>query len=69
MKLAPYGMEIYAAINAYSRYVIWIYVGISEMTAVSVLRQYLNTVTAIEYHPQVVRSDHKSETVLIADVY
>jgi hypothetical protein len=41
MKLAPYGIEIYAAIDAYSRYVVWIYVGVSGMTAVSVVRQYL----------------------------
>jgi hypothetical protein len=69
MKLAPYGMEIYAAIDAYSRYVIWIYVGVSGMTAVSVLRQYLDTIAAVGYHPQVVRSDHGSETVLIADAH
>ena len=28
MKLSPYGIEIYASIDAYSRYIIWIYVGI-----------------------------------------
>jgi hypothetical protein len=27
MKLEPYGIEIYAAIDGYSRYVIWFYVG------------------------------------------
>ncbi|OJJ07710.1 hypothetical protein ASPVEDRAFT_46950 [Aspergillus versicolor CBS 583.65] len=43
LKLAPYGIEIYAAIDAYSRYIIWIYVGISSRTAVSVLRQFLDT--------------------------
>jgi hypothetical protein len=44
LKLAPYGIEIYGAIDAYSRYIIWIYVGISGRTAISVLRQYLDTV-------------------------
>ena len=62
-------MEIYAAIDVYSRYVIWIYVGVSGMTAVSVLRQYLNTNAVIRYHPQVVRSNYESETVLIVDTY
>lgn len=42
-KLNFYGIEIYAAIDAYSRYIIWIYVGISSRTAVSVLRQFLDT--------------------------
>ena len=43
-KLKPYGIEIYACIDAYSRYIIWIYVGISAGTAVSVGRQYLSTI-------------------------
>jgi hypothetical protein len=50
MKLTPYGIEIYAAIDAYSRYVVWIYVGVSGMIAVSVVRQYLNTVKNIGYY-------------------
>jgi hypothetical protein len=69
MKLAPYGIEIYAAIDAYFRYVVWIYVGVSGMTVVSVVRQYLNAVKNISYYPQVIRSDHKSETALIIRAY
>ncbi|KAJ5464457.1 uncharacterized protein N7458_000143 [Penicillium daleae] len=33
MKLEPFGIEIYAAIDGYSRYVTWIYIGISARTA------------------------------------
>lgn len=69
LKLAPYGIEVYAAIDAYSRYIIWIYVGISARTAVSVLRQYLNTVEVLGQHPRFVRSDHGGETVLLADAH
>jgi hypothetical protein len=69
MKLTPYGIEIYAAIDAYSRYVVWIYVGVSGMTAVSVVRQYLNAIKNIGYHPQVIRSDYGLETALIAKAY
>jgi hypothetical protein len=69
MKLTPYGIEIYAAIDAYSRYVVWIYVGVSGMTAVSVVRQYLNAVKNIGYHSQVIRSDHGLETALIAGAH
>jgi hypothetical protein len=38
MKLEPFGIEIYAIIDGYSRYIVWIYVGITARTAVSVLR-------------------------------
>ncbi|KAJ5454040.1 uncharacterized protein N7458_004996 [Penicillium daleae] len=34
MKLAQFGVEVYAAIDGYSRYILWIYVGISTRTAV-----------------------------------
>ncbi|KAL4933488.1 uncharacterized protein BDV17DRAFT_252101, partial [Aspergillus undulatus] len=67
LKLAPYGIEIYAAIDAYSRYVIWIYVGISSRTAVSVLRQFLDTLQITQQQPRFVRSDRGTETVLLAE--
>lgn len=69
MKLAPYGIEVYAAIDAYSRYIIWIYVGVSARTAVSVLRQYLDTVKLFGQQPRFVRSDHGVETVLLASAH
>ena len=69
MKLAPYGIEVYASIDAYSRYIIWIYVGISARTAVSVLRQYLDTVDLFGQQPRFVRSDHGNETVLLASAH
>lgn len=69
LKLAGYGVEVYAAIDAYSRYIIWIYVGISARTAVSVLRQYLDTVSIIGQHPRFIRSDHGGETVLLASAH
>ena len=38
------GIEIYAGIDAYSRYAPWIYVDISGRTATNILKQYLETV-------------------------
>ena len=35
-KLSQFGFEIYGAINAYSRYIVWCYIGISNRTAASV---------------------------------
>jgi hypothetical protein len=64
-KLEFWGIEIYAAVDAYSRYVVWSYVGVTGRTAVSVLRQYLDTLGEENIHPQIIRSDHGVETTLI----
>jgi hypothetical protein len=69
LKLALYGIEIYAAIDAYSRYIIWIYVGISSRTAVSVLRQFLDVVQVTQQQPRFVRSDRGTETILLAEAH
>jgi hypothetical protein len=65
-KLKPYGFEIYACIDAYSRYIIWIYVGISAGTAVSVGQQYLGAVRQAGVVPQFIRSDCGKETGQLA---
>jgi hypothetical protein len=69
LKLALYGIEIYAAIDAYSRYIIWIYVGITARTAVSVLKQFLDVLEMLGVQSQVVRSDRGGETVLLAEAH
>jgi hypothetical protein len=68
-KLKPYGVEIYACIDAYSRYILWIYVGISNSTAISCLRQYLDCIEIEERQPRFVRSDRGTETVMLADTH
>jgi hypothetical protein len=40
-KLSPFGFEIYAAIDAYSRCIIWIYVGVSGRVSLSIVQQFL----------------------------
>ena len=40
-KLSRFEFEIYEAIDAYSRYIVWCYIGIYNRTAVSVNKQYL----------------------------
>ena len=66
MKLEHWGIEIYAAIDAYSRYIVWLYVGISARTSVSVLKQYLEVVKDSEIAPKLLRSDRGTETGLCA---
>lgn len=51
MKLEPFGFDIYAAIDGYSQFIIWIYVGVSARTAVSVLSQYLDSPASNSFRP------------------
>lgn len=67
MKLEPFGIEIYAAIDGYSRFIVWVYIGVSARTAVSVLRQSLDTFTSMGFQPRKIRSDRGTETTLMAD--
>jgi hypothetical protein len=68
MKLEPFGIEIYAAIDGYSRYVIWVYIGLSARTSISVLSQCLKAFTDNGgFQPRKIRSDRGTETGLLAD--
>ena len=42
-KLEQFGIEIYTGIDRYSRYITWVYVGISARTAINALKGYLKT--------------------------
>jgi hypothetical protein len=68
-KLEPFGIEIYACIDAYSRYIIWIYAGITGRTAVSVATQYLLEVKESGIIPVLIRSDRGLETPMAADLH
>ena len=65
-KLKAYGFEIYAAIDAYSRNIIWFYVGHSATTALSVLKQYLAACGAYGIRPWYLQADRGRETPLVA---
>ncbi|KAE8378784.1 hypothetical protein BDV26DRAFT_291905 [Aspergillus bertholletiae] len=60
-KLQPWGIEVYAAIDAYSRYIVWIYVGVSTCTAVNILQQYIHAVDSLQIVPQMVRAARTDE--------
>jgi hypothetical protein len=68
-KLSPFGIEIYACIDAYSRNIIWIYVGISNRTSHSVVHQYLITCAKLGYCPKLFRADRGGELPLIAEAH
>ena len=65
-KLKNFGFSIYACIDTYSRAIFWIYVGRGNMTALSLLKQFLRTVSYSGVHPLFTRSDHGIETPLWA---
>lgn len=56
-KLSRFGFEIYGTIDAYSRYIVWCYVGISNRTAISVNKQYLRRLRITLHMPKLIRSD------------
>jgi hypothetical protein len=66
-KLRFMGIEIYAGIDGYSRFVPWHYCGISNDTAVSSLVQFLNVVEEEDTLPLHIRSDRGPETPMVAD--
>jgi hypothetical protein len=68
-KLQRYGIEIYGCVDAYSRKIIWWYVGLSNRTGISVCRQYLDVVKAVGRCSNFIRSDCGSETTLMASCY
>lgn len=68
-KFEYWNIQVYAAIDVYSRYITWIYVGITGRTAVSVLAQYLTTLANHQVMPLILRSDRGVETPMAADAH
>jgi len=68
-KLERFGFEIYAAIDAYSRYILWAFVGDSARTERAVAEQYLTAVKEHGFTPLVVRSDKGVETTTMAGLH
>jgi hypothetical protein len=64
-----FGIEIYATIDAYSRYVTWFYCGVSGKTGVSVLSQFLEIMQTQNCLPLHVRADRGTETMLLAESF
>ena len=65
-KLKKFGFQIYGCIDAYSRCIIWFFIGRSATTSMSTLKQYLQAVQRLQMRPFFTRSDHGIETPLWA---
>jgi transposase InsO family protein len=68
-KLDFMGVEVYAAIDVYSRYIIWIYIGVDTKTQASIAAQYLAAVASFGVLPKTLRTDRGSETAMVADFH
>jgi len=66
-KLSRFGFKIYVSINAYSRYIVRCYIGHSNRTALSVNKQFLETVKALNMFLKLIRSDKGGETTLLCN--
>jgi|SRR6266516_4645582 len=66
-KFRNYGIEIYAAVDAYSRRIQWCYVGNSNRRAIGILRQMVTTIKEYNRCPSYFRSDRGKEVLLLAD--
>jgi hypothetical protein len=67
-KLSPYGIDIYGAVDGYSRRLIWLYIGVSNQTQVSIAKQYLAAVEDHGIRPQFIRSDRGIEVDMLIDI-
>lgn len=68
-KFRNYGIGIYAAVDAFSRKILWFYMGNSNRRGVSILRQAVTTIREFNRYPRFWRSNHGNEVLLLADVY
>jgi len=68
-KLTQYGFQIYAAVDAYSRKIIWSYCGNANRAQLSVLKQYLTAVKSQGFCPNFLRTDKGTETIMLADAH
>ena len=67
-KLSPYGIDIYGAVDGYSRRLIWLYIGVSNQTQVSIAKQYLAAVKDHGIRPQFIRADRGVEVDMLVDI-
>jgi hypothetical protein len=68
-KLSSYGIQIYAAVDAYSRKIIWWYCGTANRAQYSVLSQYLEAVSQGQVCPNFLRADKGAETLLAGEAH
>ena len=69
MKLESYSIEIYADIDAYSCYIIWIYVEITTHIIINMLTQFLDIVQNVQLQSWIIQSDQDLKTFLLTEAH
>jgi hypothetical protein len=64
-----WGIQIYFAVDAYSRFIVWWYVGIENRTRLSVVKQYLETLRKTDTLSKTIQSDRGNEVPIAANVH
>jgi len=64
-KLSRFEFEIYGCIDAYSRYIIWCFMGHYNRTQISVSKYYLETLCTMGNFSKLIRSDMGRELALL----
>lgn len=68
-KLANFGFRIHAEIDSYSRYVLWIHIGVEAHMAMGVVKNHIETVSSKNRQPRTLRSDLEAEVPLLAEAH
>ncbi|RPB04947.1 hypothetical protein L873DRAFT_1665140, partial [Choiromyces venosus 120613-1] len=68
-KLSYFSFKIYTAINSYSCFIIWYFVGHSNYTALSVNEQYLLEARELGIILKLIYSSKVTETILLVNSY
>ena len=68
-KLDRWGFEIYGAIDAYSRYMVFSHCGYTAKTGYAVLALYLRRLRQTNVRPMIIRSDKGIETMMLANLH
>ncbi|KAF3924477.1 hypothetical protein ABW20_dc0109724 [Dactylellina cionopaga] len=66
-KLAHFGFQIYGIIDAYSRRIIHVFVGITNRTMIAAAAYYLIAVKDLGFIPVLLRTDKGGETLMMAE--
>ena len=67
-KLKPFGLAIHAAIDGWSRKLLWLVVGSTNNDPKVVASYFTNTISLLGHLPKFIRGDRGSENVVIAGI-
>jgi hypothetical protein len=64
-----YGIGVYACIDAYSRKILWAYVGNCHKRQIAICKLHMTAVRQLNYCPRWMRSDYGREVPLVSELH